>query len=116
MHEIKQARTRRAEFILKAEWSNKTHVYIREGGGGGGGSRVCSVTGFQLWEKPAEFLTQRRESRPRDLCEVLLRLASTSLLLAVSLTPRMTLSVAWLPGNSAATVKEFWGMFRQRHA
>lgn len=36
MHEIKQARTRRAEFILKAEWSNKTHVYIREGGGGVG--------------------------------------------------------------------------------
>lgn len=28
----------------------------------------------------------------------------------------MTLSVASLPSNSAATVKEFWGMFRQRHA
>lgn len=46
---------------------------------------------------------------------MLLRLVSTSLLLVGSLTPRMTLSVAWLPGNRAATVKEFWGMFRQQH-
>lgn len=39
-----------------------------------------------------------------------------SLLPIFAATPRMTLSVASLPSNSAATVKEFWGMFRQWHA